>query len=268
VTAEAKAAVAEMIRKLSKGEYIDFIHQHSPIEEYISSFRGGRAGQVPFSALPQFLKLSEALKNMQDAEIIVDPSGKIVQFVKQEELSKAERPQSRYSSAEKPPDPGYGDDLETAIQSALEDLQSENYEVFMSRMLPRSTVLMMKADERWDSMVEALSGDSPMIERMIEDLSTLVEARPVIEGATAEFTLPNLVSVTRGRTTEEVEVGKRVIRFSLVEDSWRFFDSNANTTAELDAALNRDATGESLKSQLVLEKIGSDWRLLRMPGGF
>ena len=103
---------------------------------------------------------------------------------------------------------------------------------------------------------------------MVEDLSTLAKAKPAIEGPTAEFNLPNIVKVARGRNTENMEAGKRVIRFSLVEDSWRFFDSNANTVAELDAALNRDAAGESLKSQLVLEKIGSDWRLSKMPRGF
>lgn len=268
VSAEAKAAVAEMIRKLSKGEYVDFLHQHAPIEEYISAFRSGRAGQVPFSALPQFLKLSETLKNMQDAEIIVDPSGRIARFVKQEELPKADRPQSRYTTAERPTEPGYGNDLKTAIEAALQDLKSENYEDFMNRMLPRSTVLMMKADDRWDGMVASFSGDSMKIERMIDDLSILAKAKPVIDDATAVFSLPNVVPVARGRTTEDVEVGKRVIKFSLVEDSWRFFDSNANTTAELDAALNRDAAGESLKSELVLEKIGSDWRLSQMPRGF
>ena len=268
VKAEAKEALAEMIRKLGKGEYVDFIHQHSPIEEYVSAFRDGRAGQVPFSALPQFVKMSETLKNMQDAEIIVDRTGKVVQFVKQDELPKADQPQSRYSSAEKPTEPGYGNDLVIAIESALQDLKAEEYEVFMARMLPQSTVLMMKADDRWDGMVESLSGDSPMIERMVDDLTTLTKAKPIIDGATAEFTLPNVVQVARGRNTENADVGKRVIRFSLIDDSWRFFDSNANTAAELDAALNRDAAGESLKSELVLEKIGRDWRLLQMPRGF
>lgn len=268
VKAEAKAAVAEMIRKLGKGEYVEFIHQHSPIEEYLPAFRNGRAGQVSFSALPQFLKLSETLKNMQDAEITVDRSGKVVHFVKQEELKKADRPQSRYTSAEKPTAPGYGNDLAIAIESALQDLKAEKYEVFMTRMLPKSTILMMKADDRWDGMIESLSGDSPMIARMIKDLSILTEVKPVIADGTAEFTLPNVVPMARGRKTEDVEVGKRVIRFSLVDDSWRFFDSNANTAAELDAALNRDAAGESLKSQLVLEKIGSDWRLSPMPRSY
>ena len=268
VKAEAKAAVAEMIRKLSKGEYVEFIHQHSPIEEYVSAFRDGRAGQVPFSALPQFLKLSETLKNMQDAEITVDRSGKIVHFVKQEELKKADRPQSRYSSAEKSTDSGYGNDLAIAIESALQDLKEEKYEVFMTRMLPQSTILMMKADDRWDGMIESLSGDSPMIARMIEDLSILTKAEPVIADGTAEFTLPNVFAGARGRKTEDVEAGKRVIKFSLVDDSWRFFDSNANTAAELDAALNRDAAGELMKSQLVLEKIGSDWRLSQMPRSY
>ena len=268
VKAEAKAAVAEMIRKLAKGEYVEFIHQHSPIEEYVSAFRDGRAGQVPFSALPQFLKLSETLKNMQDAEITIDRSGKVVHFVKQEEMKKADRPQSRYTSTEKPTEPGYGNDLAIAIKSALQDLNEQNYEVFMTRMLPQSTILMMKADDRWDGMVASLSGDSPMITRMIDDLSILAKADPVIADGTAEFTLPNVVPMVRGRKTEDVEVGKRVIRFSLVDDSWRFFDSNANTAAELDAALNRDAAGELLKSQLVLEKIGSDWRLTQMPRNY
>ena len=268
VKAEAKAAVAEMIRKLGKGEYVEFLHQHSPIDEYVSALRDGRAGQVPFSALPQFLKLSETLKNMQDAEITVDRSGKLVHFVKQEELTKADRPQSRYTSAEKPTEPGYGNDLTIAIDSALGDLKAEKYEVFMTRMLPQSTILMMKADDRWDGMIESLSGDSPMIVRMIDDLSMLAKTDPDIADGTAEFTLPNLVPTVRGRKTEDVEVGKRVVRFSLVEDSWRFFDSNANTAAELDAALNRDAAGELLKSQLVLEKIGSDWRLSQMPRSY
>ncbi len=268
VKEDARTAVAEMIRKLGKAEYVDFMHQHSPIDEYISAFREGRAGQVPFSALPQFVKLTEILKSMQDAEIVVDRSGKTVRFVKQEELPKADRLQSRYSSAEKPTEPGYGDDLTIAIESALQDLKAGNYEVFMAGMLPQSTVLMMKTDDRWDGMVQSLSGDSTIVTRMIEDLSTLVKATPVIDGATAEFTLPNVVSITRGRRTEIAEVGERIIRFSLIEGSWRFFDSNASTANELDAALNRDATGESLKSELVLEKIGSDWRLSRMPRGF
>ena len=268
VKAEAQAAIAEMIRKLGKGEYVEFIHQHSPIEEYVSAFRDGRAGQVPFSSLPQFLKLSETLKNMQDAEITVDRSGKVVHFVKKEELKKADRPQSRYTSAEKPTEPGYGNDLTMAIESALQDLKAEKYEVFMASMLPQSTILMMKADDRWDGMIQSLTGDSPMIARMIEDLSILATAEPVIADGTAEFILPNVVPVARGRKTDDVEIGKRVIRFSLVDDSWRFFDSNANTAVELDAALNRDAAGELLRSQLVLEKIGSDWRLSQMPRSF
>lgn len=64
-----------MIRKLGKAEYVDFIHQHSPIDEYVSSIsRGVLVG--PVGALPQFVKLTEILKSMQDAEIIVDRSGK------------------------------------------------------------------------------------------------------------------------------------------------------------------------------------------------
>jgi hypothetical protein len=35
---------------------------------------------------------------------------------------------------------------------------------------------------------------------------------------------------------------------------------------ELDAALRREVKGEFSEDQLVVEKIGSDWRLLQVPG--
>lgn len=264
---DARDALAEMVRKLEKGEYMEFMHMHSPIEEYVMSRKSGRGPSISFRDIPRFAKLAGQLKAMEDAEITVDPTGLFVTLTKVEELNFAERPTSRYTEAAEPVSKGYGKDLKQALKAAQADLKGGDYETFMQGMIPPSTRKMMIADERWEGMLESLSPDSPQVERMLDDLAMLMKAEPKIDGAIAEYQVPNVVTISVNRQEDvEQEAGKRTIRFSLIDNSWRFFDATASVAKELDAALNRDAAGDSLKSQIVLEKIGSDWRLQRFPG--
>jgi hypothetical protein len=264
--AEARAAVKEMIRKLGKGEYQEFMHQHIPIDEYVRQLRSGQPMEIPLSAIPQLVQMATTLGQLQDGDATIDPTGRVVTFKAKEDVKIVKAIENPYSK--KADDvPEYEGDLPDVIAAALKDLKAEKYEDCMSRLIPPSTIHMMKTDGRWDGMMESLSPDSPMVTTMIADLTELSKAEASMDGDTAEFRLPHVIHIVgRGGDTEEEDAEDRVIRFSKMNGAWRFFDSNAKTVEELDAALKREAKGEISEDQLVVEKIGSDWRLLQLPG--
>lgn len=263
--AEARAAVKEMIRKLGKGEYQEFMHQHIPIDEYVRQLRSDQPIEIPLSAIPQLVQMATTLGRLQDGDATIDPTGRVVTFTAKEDVKVVKVIENPYSK--KSDDvPAYEGDLPDVIAAALKDLKAEKYEDCLSRLIPPSTIHMMKTDGRWDGMTESLSPDSSMIRTMIADLTELSKAEASIDGDTAEYRLPNIIHVVASFSDEEEEAGERVIRFSKINGAWRFFDSNAKTVEELDAALKRDAKGEISEDQLVVEKIGSDWRLLQVPG--
>lgn len=265
--AEARAAVKEMIRKLGKGEYQEFMHQHIPIDEYVRQLRSGQPMEIPLSAIPQLVQMATTLGQLQDGDATIDPTGRVVTFKAKEDVKTVKAIENPYSK--KPDDvPVYEGDLPDVIAAALKDLKAEKYEDCLSRLIPPSTIHMMKTDGRWDGMMESMSSDSPMVTTMIADLTELSKAEASMDGDTAEFRLPTVIHVVvgRGGDTEEEDADDRVIRFSKINGAWRFYDSNAKTVEELDAALKRDAKGEISEDQLVVEKIGSDWRLLQVPG--
>lgn len=263
--AEARAAVKEMIRKLGKGEYQEFMHQHIPIDEYVRQLRSGQPIEIPLSAIPQLVQMATTLGQLQDGDATIDPTGRVVTFKAKEDVKVVKAIENPYSK--KSDDvPAYEGDLPDVIAAALKDLKAEKYEDCMSRLIPPSTIHMMKSDGRWDGMIESLSPDSPMVKTMIADLTELSKAEASIDGDIAEYRVPRVIHIETSYADEEEEVGDRAIRFSKINGAWRFCDSNAKTVAEMDAALKREAKGEISEDQLVVEKIGSDWRLLQVPG--
>lgn len=110
--------------------------------------------------------------------------------------------------------------------------------------------------------MESLSADSPTVKTMIADLTELSKTEASMDGDTAEFRLPNVIHVVvgRGGDTEEEDADDRVIRFSRINGAWRFFDNNAKTVEELDAALKRDAKGRS-------QRISWWWKRSAATGG-
>ncbi len=264
--AEARAAVKEMIRKLGKGEYQEFMHQHIPIDEYVRQLRSGQPIEIPLSAIPQLVQMATTLGQLQDGDATIDPTGRVVTFKAKEDVKVVKVIENPYATKAVGV-PAYDGDLPDVIAAALKDLKAEKYEDCLSRLIPPSTIHMMKTDGRWDGMMESLSADSLMVKTMMADLAELSKAEASMDGDTAEFRLPHVIHVVgRGGDTEEEDGDDRVIRFSKINGAWRFFDSNAKTVEELDAALKREAKGEISEDQLVVEKIGSDWRLLQVPG--
>jgi hypothetical protein len=264
--AEARLAVKEMVRKLSKGEYQDFMHQHFPIDEYVRRLRSGQPVDVPLRAIPQFIQIAATLGKLQDGDAKIDPTGRVVSFKAKDDAQTASVIESPYSK--KPDDvPSYEGDLPKVIAAALKDLESKAYEDCMSRLIPPSTIHMMKTDGRWDGMIESLSPESPTIQAMVSDLTAIAGEKPSIDGDTAEYRQPRVIHVVGGRNqVQEKNAGERLIRFSKINGAWRFYDNNSTSLKELDAALRREVKGEFSEDQLVVEKIGSDWRLLQVPG--
>ncbi len=262
---EAREAVKEMIRKLGKGEYLEFMHQHIPIEEYVRMLRSGEPVTIPLSAIPSLIQMSATLEKLQDGDATIDKAGRVVSF-RAKEGAKVEKVIQNPYSKKAEDVPAYQGDLPEVIATALKDLKAEQYEACMSRVLPPSTIHLMKTDGRWDGMMESLSPESPMVTAMITDLMTLSKAKASIDGDTAEYRFPNVIHRVARNDVEEEDAGERIIRFSKINGAWRFFDSNVKTSEQLDAALKREVKGEIAEDQLVVEKIGSDWRLLHIPG--
>lgn len=262
---EAGEARAEIVRKLKAGQYVEFMHQHSPIDDYLRNLREGQAGRVEMRQVLGFANLATQLESLADAVVAVDTTGRVATFTKKEDFSAPPAPKGPYSESAPVP-AGYGKDLMAAIKTARDDLDAERYTAFTDRMFPPSTINMMKADGRWEALQTSLSPDSPLVMKMLDDLALLKDLQPKIKDGTAEIELPNHVTFRNRREGEEVELGTRKIRFSLIDGSWRFYDATAKVSTELDAALAREPAGESATALLVLEKIGSDWRLRQMPG--
>ena len=264
----AKAGLAEMIRKLEQGEYLEFIHQHSPADEYVAALRRGEAERISFRAIAELGSLSLRLKTMLDIEPQMDAGGRIAQF---RNVSVVEVPAVLNPYSETPvTGDGYGNDLKKVIAAAIRDLEAGEYERFMQNMFPPSTISMMKADDRWDGIVSSLTKDSPMVDRMLEDLKSIRSENATVDGTTATYRFANDVVPAdrqdddRGEAEKSLEVGMREIRFSKIGNSWRFFDATVGVPGELDKALAREPAGETLSSDIVLEKVGSDWRLSSM----
>ncbi len=271
--AEARAAVKEMIRKLGKGEYQEFMHQHIPIDEYVRGLRNGRPMEIPVSAIPQMIQIAATLERLQDGEATIDPTGRVVTLTAKEESTIPKVINNPYSG-EADAVSAYKGSLSDVIAAAIEDLSDQEFEKTLERLLPPSTIHMMKTDGRWDAMVASLTPESEMIMSMQAELQALLSLKPVIDGDTAEFRVPRIIHVVKNKSLfegtsgdlEEEEVGERLIRFSRINGAWRFFDGNAATNVELEAALTRQAPMEISDNELVVEKIGSDWRLFAVPG--
>lgn len=262
---EAGEARAEIVRKLQAGEYVEFMNLHSPIEAYLQSLRQGTAGRLDVNVILGFGNLATFMQSLEGATIIVDPTGRVATFTQTNELDTPPALPSRYGPAESVATAGYGKDLMAAIQAAHDDLKAEKFAAFTAGMFPLSTIHMMQVDGRWDVLQDSLSSESPLVQRMLKDLGSLKDQKAKITGETAEFELPNIVTIEIGRKGKEFERGTRRIRFSLINGSWRFYDATAQVSAELDAAMARSPGSESATALLVLEKIGSDWRLREMP---
>jgi len=262
---EASEARAEIVRKLQAGQYVEFIHQHSPIDRYLVDVRDGRAGRVQMLEMLGFSNLALTLESLKDAEISVDATGRVATFTKKKDVEKtAPTPKGPYSRSTEAAE-GYGSDLKLVIQAALEDLRAKRYERFTERLFPPSMISMMKTDERWEALQASLSPESPLLEKMQSDLESLKELKPRISDGMAEFELPNHVTLRNRREGEDAVAGTRRLKFSLIDGSWRFHDSTSKVSAELDATLAREPSGETGAALLVLEKIGSDWRLRQVP---
>ena len=124
---DAKAGLAEMIRKLEQGEYLEFVHQHSPAEQYVQALRNGEVDRVMFQQIRQIGRLSLRLKTMQDIEPAMDTTGRIATFrdVAVVDLPAVSNPYSEIADA----GDGYGSDLKKVIASAFRDLEAGKYEI-------------------------------------------------------------------------------------------------------------------------------------------
>ncbi len=97
---------------------------------------------------------------------------------------------------------------------------------------------------------------------MQAELQALLSLKPVIDGDTAEFRVPRIIHVVKNKSLfegtsgdlEEEEVGERLIRFSRINGAWRFFDGNATTNVELEAALTRQAPMEISDNEWLLRR--------------
>lgn len=259
---QARAAVAQMVKQLEAGDYADFLETHAPVDVYE---RTAKSESRPSNSGTAGLR--DAVREMETWTFTVSPgsSKEVVLTDPTPDMAVPNRYKGianwqppRPGSGKPPGPPGYGRDLNKVLELAIADLRQGKYERFMERIFPRTVIAMMKVDQRWTSLAESLTPESPLVTRMIEDLTVMLATTPEMSGRNyALYKLPRRITVDG----HERVVGTRIVVIGRT-NSWRFIDGGRDFRQPYAVQL---LAAKSPVSDAVLRKIDGRWRLKYMP---
>lgn len=154
---------------------------------------------------------------------------------------------------------GYGSDFGAVLKKSISDLKAENYEEFLTRILPLRVLQTLTEQGTLEMAAEQYKTNPQLAKLMLADLEAIAKAPAKPAKDLIQLTL-------LGRNQFEAP---REIRFQLSGGSWRFFDQATEIRTEqnlviANAEVPRDSHAESI---LTFERIRDHWRLVELPYG-
>lgn len=248
-----RASLDRAIELLEAEDYAAYIEEFYSVEEYnfLSGSRRLTDEARHLAALPRFKeRMLTALRIARDSEPHWSEEGTVAQF--NVDLTAAADPDEPVEPMAEPsiPDvPGWGEDLDEVLSSALKALNEEDYHTFVERVFPAGEVVQMQSSNGMDLLLLKLETYPEMIETMRRDLEQCQSEGARIDGDVAEFKL------TEGRQNPQI------VRFQLVAGNWRLYDSISAVREEAEFIAAQSGSGEGDVVMLEFEQVGDAWRL-------
>lgn len=155
---------------------------------------------------------------------------------------------------------GLGADLQKALASAVEMLESGKITEFIEHAFPLPDLARISEGVSLRRYAERMAAAPRMVEAMIRDLKHAAAADIEISDGIGTVQVPSLADDNSSRT----------LKFELVEGNWRFHDGNRDereTQRRLATAKIGSVTAEKRQSTMMLIRYQDNWRLISMPTG-
>ena len=243
--------LAKMQKLIAAEDDREFFIHYAPIDELRKFQKAEAEGQSPPVVPRDSLKVAIAMVVEKPAEI--DDSGLVAVF-------RAEG--SRVVDPDWAVGPGYPGEIQEVIARAIAEIEHGDIKQFIKNMFPPDVLLVMFRNGPDHSTAPLMNQGSAMVVRMLEDLKKLQSLKPKIKADVAEFVLEAVVYEQNQRfAVRPFEEGRypipdRLIRFSMINKRWRFYD---------DGTLRKTGLLEDKGVQLRFERLGTSWRLAKYP---
>jgi len=262
---------------LEGGDVVKFYEVYGPVDQFRALRDSGRLKSNPSSSpsSPDATRsLVEALKPFRNGEVRVDQEGLFARVTPPSDnpdkaAAEPELPNPLASVASPHDDKvalvGYDDDLPQVLKAGLAALESGQIESFIDHLFPAGELGRLEAHNGKTKLVARLKKQPELIEQMRRDLKVGLEAPTQFNAA------KTLASITLPPAADDPVPAPRIVKFQKVAGSWRFFDNSTPVREEmvrqsrlLPPKLSYPVSPWDVH-ELLLEKIGSNWRMLRMP---
>lgn len=259
---------ADMIAALDEGDIKQFLIYYAPVEDY--QRMKDRMDEVA-QAMAAEPELADELKSkltIPGNAVIVFNESKTEAYIRAPEGAKppepaaASTPSMELTDAEVPM--GYGDDPAKVCEQALADLNAGNIEKFIQHVYPESE--LARSGNNLGLQIARISADETLVAAMKSDLETMQQMTPVMsEGDTVATYEMKREPFVQGRI--KIEIPPKLVKLQKVHDNWRFYDHISGAVAEVkrQSSLAPVPAPKSEPAGLGFERIGDQWRLIRMP---
>ncbi len=250
-----RASLDDAVALLRNGEFREFLLRHVPVEE-LRRLRESQTLDTVASALQSDSDGQSRLRQIYElaaqAELPSSADTGLVELTLI--LPESHPPKSQIPSLTDPHadsvtlPPGFSDDLSECLMQAADALAGGALPTFISKMLPPSDFRDYAAGPNGLELVQFLGHSPAMVTAMETELRTLAQQTPVLkeDGTVATF-----------------EHNGRMIRFELVDGSWRFFDDSLPVRSVLFQQSQQQPA--DVRVTLRFERIGDDWRAYGWP---
>lgn len=262
--AAAMAALDDIIATLEKEDYRRFLEYHAPVKDLpqIRANMDAIIERLQSSKQDDLADLISFFKSARQGNVILNEEENEATIElptdRPPQLSTPEPAQLTSSTVSE----GYSESLQETLQKAKADLDAGRIAEFIAQMMP--PVYQLNSPQ-FRVAIDEPQANPELFAAMQADLAAMLEMEPELNAdqtvATFRFKRKPL-TVNAGT----VEIPDRVVQLEKSGDRWRFTD-HAQKISELMQDFSDDAPPEiqSQAAAVVLEKIGSDWRLKTMP---
>ena len=243
---------------------VKFQQQHCAEEQDWAVIKAPDAKQV--AAWKQALQLIQAGPLMLNETL--NGAVSVVKLTEEQQaaLQPAFVPPPEPEKPEQPvPTAGYGDQLSTAVEKALKDLQAGEYKTFLERISPPTELARMLQEKLLEHEVNRLKNDAKqrlLLERDFELMQQ--KSATLVEEDGRKFAVYSL----EYPEDQELQIGVRLKQgipplracvLQLQGGHWRFMDGNAELAERLENFRGQPQTGSQL--ELIWKKTTDGWRI-------
>lgn len=254
----AEEALADAIACLEKKDFRRFFEYHLPVEtlrdlrEHATLADAARS----FEAADEMrVRLLTLLKSLRDVKPTYD-ADRLVATFQLVDKGAAGPPYEPPAMDPTQKVPGYGDDLSTVLEKGMKALEAGEHRKFVENLYPADEVRRLKKDEaRFEQLLQQLKDQPAMAKQMAADLKELQGKTIQIDGQKNTATIH--LRDTGARTQA------RIVKFELVDGSWRFFDETPKFFKEIVRQSKLTPVGQV--TTIEFERLGDRWRMVQFP---